>query len=76
MLTAFTKGGARLAADGILDHPLGREYLACFPGLLHGSHFGQRYPGPVEKSPGVFRLLPGVSIACEERWRPCAGKTR
>lgn len=77
MLTAFTKGGARLAADGILDHPLGREYLALFPAFFllgsPGNHFVHNvYPLGPEKSRGVIRLYwigedetPGVRFARE-----------
>ncbi len=61
MLTAFTKGGARLAQDGILDHPMGREYLALFPAFFllcsPGNHFLHNvYPISAEKSRGVIRL--------------------
>ncbi len=77
MLAAFTKGARRLAADGILDHPMGREYLALFPAFFllgsPGNHFLHNvYPIGPEKSRGVIRLYwigedetPGVRVARE-----------
>ena len=61
MLTAFTGGAKRLAADGILNHPMGREYLALFPAFFllcsPGNHFLHNvYPIGPEKSRGVIRL--------------------
>ena len=61
MLTAFTGGAKRLAADGILGHPMGREYLALFPAFFllcsPGNHFLHNvYPLGPEKSRGVIRL--------------------
>ncbi len=77
MLTAFTRGAMRLAADGILAHPMGREYLALFPAFFllcsPGNHFLHNvYPIGPEKSRGVIRLYwigedetPGVRYARE-----------
>ncbi len=61
LLTAFTGGAKRLAADGILGHPMGREYLALFPAFFllcsPGNHFLHNvYPIGPEKSRGVIRL--------------------
>ena len=77
MLQAFTKGAPRLAADGILDHPLGRQYFALFPSFFllgsPGNHFLHNvYPISADKSRGVIRLYwigedetPGVRYARE-----------
>jgi phenylpropionate dioxygenase-like ring-hydroxylating dioxygenase large terminal subunit len=61
MLAGFMRGGARLAADGLLDSPYAREYLALFPSLFllcnAGNHFLHNvYPLGPEKSRGVIRL--------------------
>jgi phenylpropionate dioxygenase-like ring-hydroxylating dioxygenase large terminal subunit len=61
MLEAFMRGAPRLAADGIIDHPLAREYLALFPNLFlfgsPGSHFLHTvFPLGPEKSRGVIRV--------------------
>lgn len=61
MLEAYSRGARRLAADGILDHPSGREYFALFPNLFlfgsPGSHFLHTvFPLGPERSRGVIRL--------------------
>ena len=61
MLEAFVKGAPRLARDGIMNHPLGREYFALFPNFFllgsPGNHFLHTvYPLGPEKSRGVIRL--------------------
>ncbi|MDR2857319.1 MAG: aromatic ring-hydroxylating dioxygenase subunit alpha [Novosphingobium sp.] len=61
MLDVYKRSARRLAADGILDHPLGREYIALFPNLFlfcsPGSHFLHTvFPLGPEKARGVIRL--------------------
>jgi phenylpropionate dioxygenase-like ring-hydroxylating dioxygenase large terminal subunit len=61
MLQAFMRGAPRLARDGIMNHPLGREYFALFPNLFllgsPGNHFLHTvFPLGPEKSRGSIRL--------------------
>ncbi|HEX8056084.1 MAG TPA: SRPBCC family protein, partial [Novosphingobium sp.] len=61
MLEAYMRAAPRLAADGILNDPNGREYFALFPNLFlfgsPGSHFLHTvFPLGPEKSRGVIRL--------------------
>jgi phenylpropionate dioxygenase-like ring-hydroxylating dioxygenase large terminal subunit len=61
MLEGFMRGVPRLAADGILEHPLAREYFALFPNLFifgsPGNHFLHTvFPLGPEKSRGVIRI--------------------
>ena len=61
MLQAFTRGAARLAADGILGHAQDREYFALFPNFFllgsAGNHFLHTVmPLGPDKSRGVIRL--------------------
>jgi phenylpropionate dioxygenase-like ring-hydroxylating dioxygenase large terminal subunit len=61
MMEAFVRGAGRLAADGILNDPLAREYLALYPNVFifgsPGSHFLHNvFPLGPEKSRGVIRL--------------------
>jgi hypothetical protein len=61
MMEAFVRGAGRLAADGILDYPLAREYVALYPNLFlfgsPGQHFLHTvFPLGPEKSRGVIRV--------------------
>jgi phenylpropionate dioxygenase-like ring-hydroxylating dioxygenase large terminal subunit len=60
-MLAFGRGMQRLAADGLLETPLARDYLAIFPSFFllcaPGNHFLHNvYPLGPEKSRGVIRL--------------------
>ncbi len=61
MLAALMRGVPRLAADGILGHPLDREYFALFPNLFllgsAGNHFLHTvFPLSPTTARGVIRL--------------------
>lgn len=61
LLQMFGRGVPRLMADGLMELPYGREYVALFPNLFllcnPGQHFLHTvYPLGPEKSRGVIRL--------------------
>ena len=61
MMQGFARGAPRLQSDGLLGHPLGREYYALFPNLFllgaPNNHFLHTvFPLGAERSRGVIRL--------------------
>ena len=61
LMLAYMRGAPRMAADGILDHPEGRNYFALYPNLFLFGSPGQHFlhtvlPLGPEKSRGVIRV--------------------
>ncbi len=61
MLLGYMRGAARLAADGLMDHPEGRNYFALFPNFFLFGSPGQHFlhtvvPLGPEKSRGIIRI--------------------
>ena len=61
LLLGYLRGAARMAADGLLDHPEGRNYFALYPNLFLFGSPGQHFlhtvmPLGPEKSRGTIRI--------------------
>ncbi len=61
LMTGYMRGAARMAADGILNHPESRNYFALFPNFFLFGSPGQHFlhtvlPMGPEKSRGVIRI--------------------
>ena len=61
LMLGYMRGAPRLAADGILDHPEGRNYFALFPNLFLFGSPGQHFlhtvmPLAADRSRGTIRI--------------------